>query len=79
MRALFDRPDLEIMSRYPLDFECGCSRERVKRALLAMGQAELEDVIATDKKAEATCQFCTTQYVITEAELRELLASATQG
>ena len=76
LRALFDRPDLEIMSRYPLDFECGCSRERVKRALLAMGQAELEDVIATDKKAEATCQFCTTQYVITEEELRELLASA---
>lgn len=76
LRALFARPDLEIMSRYPLDFECGCSRERVKRALLAMGQAELEDVIATDKKAEATCQFCTTQYVITEEELRELLASA---
>ena len=79
LRALFGRDDLEIMSRYPLDFECGCSRERVKRALLAMGRAELEDVLATDKKAEATCQFCTTQYVITEAELRELLASATQG
>ena len=79
LRALFARDDLEIMSRYPLDFECGCSRERVKRALLAMGKAELEDVLATDKKAEATCQFCTTQYVITEDELRELLASATQG
>lgn len=79
LRALFGRDDLEIMSRYPLDFECGCSRERVKRALLAMGRAELEDVLATDKKAEATCQFCTTQYVITEAELRELLASASQG
>ena len=78
LSALFGRDDLEIMSRYPLDFECGCSRERVKRALLAMGRAELEDVLATDKKAEATCQFCTTQYVITEAELRELLASATQ-
>jgi molecular chaperone Hsp33 len=78
LRALFGRDDLEIMSRYPLDFECGCSRERVKRALLAMGKAELTDVLATDKKAEATCQFCTTQYVITEAELRELLASATQ-
>ena len=79
LRALFPRPDLEVMSRYPLDFECGCSRERVKRALLAMGRAELEDVLATDKKAEATCQFCTTQYVISEEEIRELVASATKA
>ncbi|MBF5045049.1 Hsp33 family molecular chaperone HslO [Aggregicoccus sp. 17bor-14] len=78
LRALFPRPDLEVMSRYPLDFECGCSRERVKRALLAMGRAELEDVLATDKKAEATCQFCTTQYVISEEEIRELVESATK-
>jgi molecular chaperone Hsp33 len=79
LRALVERPDLEVMSRYSLDFECGCSRERVKRALLAMGRAELEDVLATDKKAEATCQFCTTQYVISEEEIRELVASATKA
>jgi molecular chaperone Hsp33 len=69
------RADLEIMSRYPLSFTCSCSREGVKKALLAMGREELTDMMEKEGKAEVTCQFCTTQYVIPKDELRELLAS----
>jgi molecular chaperone Hsp33 len=69
------REDLEIMSRYPLSFACTCSRDRVKKALLAMGREELTDMLEKEGKAEVTCQFCTTQYVILKEELRELLAS----
>jgi molecular chaperone Hsp33 len=74
---LHGRADLEIMSRYPLRFACTCSRERVKNALLAMGREELTDLLAKEGKAEATCQFCTTQYVISGEEIREMLAEAT--
>jgi len=74
LKALFSREDLEVMSRYPLAFSCPCSRERVKRALVAMGRAELTDVLEKDGKAEATCEFCTTHYVISAEEIRELLA-----
>ncbi|WP_224361314.1 Hsp33 family molecular chaperone HslO [Hyalangium versicolor] len=70
------RSDLEIMSRYPLRFGCTCSRDRVKSALLAMGREELTDLLEKDGKAEATCQFCTTHYVIPGEEIRELLAAA---
>ncbi len=70
------REDLEIMSRYPLSFACTCSRERVKKALLAMGREELTDMVEKEGKAEVTCQFCTTQYVIPREEIQELLASA---
>lgn len=74
---LHGRTDLEIMSRYPLRFACTCSRERVKNALLAMGREELTDLLEKEGKAEATCQFCTTQYVISGEEIREMLAAAT--
>jgi molecular chaperone Hsp33 len=77
LEALFPGHPVDPMSRYPLRFECTCSRERVKQALLAMGRAELEDVIEKDRKAEATCHFCSTKYVIPEEELRSLLAEAT--
>jgi molecular chaperone Hsp33 len=70
------RNDLEIMSRYPLRFACSCSRDRVKNALLAMGREELTDMIEKEGKAEVTCQFCTTQYVIPAEELREMLSAA---
>jgi molecular chaperone Hsp33 len=70
------RSDLEIMSRYPLRFSCTCSRDRVKGALLAMGKEELTDLLEKEGKAEVSCQFCTTQYVILGDEIRELLAAA---
>ena len=77
LKALLpDQPSLEIMSRYPLSFVCSCSRDRVKRALLAMGKEELMDLLEKDGQAEATCQFCTTHYVIPGPEIRELLTAA---
>lgn len=70
------RDDLEIMSRYPLRFSCTCSRERVKSALLAMGREDLTDLLEKEGKAEVTCQFCTTHYVIPAEEIREMLSAA---
>jgi molecular chaperone Hsp33 len=68
-----------VLARRPLDFRCGCSRERVHRALLALGRTELEDFLATEGQAEATCEFCTTRYVIPGDELRTLIAGAAPG
>lgn len=75
LKALFPQPDLEVMSRYALSYACGCSKERVKRALLAMGREELGELLEKEGKAEATCHFCTTRYVIPGDEIREMLAS----
>jgi molecular chaperone Hsp33 len=75
LRALFPRAEVDVLAKRPLEFRCGCSRERVHHALLALGQAELEDLLATEGQAEATCEFCTTRYVIPAAELRTLIDS----
>jgi molecular chaperone Hsp33 len=75
LRALVPQADLEIMSRYPLRYTCTCSKDRVKRALLAMGREELEDLLAKEGKAEATCHFCTTHYEVSGEEIREMLGS----
>ena len=71
--TLFPQPDFEVMSRYPLRYACGCSKDRVKRALLAMGREELQDLLEKEGQAEATCQFCTTRYVIPGEEIRAML------
>jgi molecular chaperone Hsp33 len=76
LRALFPDAEVDVLAKRPLEFRCGCSRERVHRALLALGKAELEDLLATDGQAEATCEFCTTRYVIPGEELRTLIATA---
>jgi molecular chaperone Hsp33 len=75
MQTLFPRPkfELEMMGRMPVRYHCGCSMERVQRALLAVGPAELEDMIEKDGKAEVTCEFCGTLYRVLAPELRQLL------
>ncbi|MBM7118999.1 Hsp33 family molecular chaperone HslO [Archangium primigenium] len=75
LKALVPHSDLEVMSRYPVSFTCSCSKERVKRALLSLGREELEDILVKEGKAEADCHFCTTHYVISGEEIRELVAA----
>ncbi|WNG33782.1 Hsp33 family molecular chaperone HslO [Archangium violaceum] len=79
LKSLVSQPDLEVMSRYPVSFTCSCSKDRVKRALLSMGRAELEDILAKEGQAEADCHFCTTHYVVTGEEIREILAGMAQA
>ncbi|MDF5723785.1 MAG: Hsp33 family molecular chaperone HslO [Rhizonema sp. PD37] len=57
-----------------LRFHCGCSFERVLGALKLLGVAELEDMIAKDDGAEATCDFCGTVYQASSAHLTQLIA-----
>ncbi|MBX5480978.1 MAG: Hsp33 family molecular chaperone HslO [Myxococcaceae bacterium] len=73
LTRLFEGEKLEITSRYPLEWKCPCSKERVIRALLTLGRDELLDMLARDKKAEATCQFCSSTYVVSDAELAGLI------
>ncbi|MDG2989395.1 Hsp33 family molecular chaperone HslO [Candidatus Synechococcus calcipolaris G9] len=57
-----------------LRFHCGCSQERMLGALKILGCEELKDILATDAKAEATCQFCNQVYWADAAALSELIA-----
>ncbi|HEY0094272.1 MAG TPA: Hsp33 family molecular chaperone HslO [Archangium sp.] len=79
LKALVPLPDLEVMSRYPVSFTCSCSKDRVKRALVSMGRAELEDILANEGEAKADCHFCTTHYVVSGEEIRGLLAELAQA
>ena len=57
-------------------FQCTCNRDRVAAAIVAMGRAELLDVLANERRAKVTCEFCATRYVIEGDELAELAAAA---
>jgi molecular chaperone Hsp33 len=58
-----------------LKFECPCSEQRMLDALKLLGEAELKDMIATDKGAEATCEFCGEVYRVSEERLGELVGA----
>lgn len=59
-----------------LFFRCGCTREKVERALLSLGRPEIERVLAEQGTAEVTCEFCKQQYCFERSELEALIAAA---
>src|SRR5919198_92269 len=59
-------PDVEVAYR------CGCSRERARTAVSALGREGIAEVLANEREAVITCEFCHQRYVIGEAELREI-------
>ncbi len=59
-------------AHYP-KYKCDCNRDRVERALISMGQEEMENLISEQGSAELTCQFCDKVYNFNEDELKELL------
>jgi len=57
-------------------YVCDCGRERVERALISMGAAELRDLIDEEGKARLTCHFCDRVYRFNKSELEALLVDA---
>ncbi|GAP94739.1 Hsp33 family molecular chaperone HslO [Leptolyngbya sp. NIES-2104] len=64
---------LEIFPSQIVRFHCGCSVDRVLGALKLLGEAELRDMIETDKGAEATCHFCGEVYKANIDQLEQLI------
>lgn len=71
LNMLFD--DVEILDHQDLFFECDCSREKMKQALMTVGKDEIQAMIDEDHGCEIKCQFCNTAYQFDEEELKELL------
>lgn len=70
--------DLEpkVLDEVPVSYYCSCSREKVSKALIAVGKSELTNIIEEDHHATLHCHFCNTDYEFTEEDLKELLKSA---
>ena len=63
---------LEINDRQEVSYHCGCSRERVERALISIGKDELKSLIDEGKPQEVNCDFCGKHYLFTGIELKAL-------
>lgn len=66
-----DYQELDVM---PAEFHCGCDEARASRAVLALGETELRDMISKQETAEIYCHFCGKRHFISPKELESLLA-----
>lgn len=65
--------EYHIVGEDEVSYKCYCSRERVREALMSVGKAELEDMIAEGRPAELSCQFCDSIYTFTPDDMLGIL------
>ncbi|WXR62159.1 Hsp33 family molecular chaperone HslO [Peptostreptococcaceae bacterium AGR-M142] len=62
-----------IFEKKEIDYKCDCSKDRLEKALIAIGEKDLKEILEVDKKAELTCHFCNTSYTFDEKDLKDIL------
>jgi molecular chaperone Hsp33 len=76
LNLLFDDMDLEIHEKIETEYKCDCSRERIERALLALGRRELESLKEEQDSIEIQCHFCDKRYNFTGGDIDRLLGES---
>lgn len=72
IRRVLKNFEVEVLYEHEVEYKCNCSKQRIEKALLSMGRAELHSMAEEMEKAEIECHFCDKKYVFTKAELKAL-------
>ncbi|MDD2768691.1 MAG: Hsp33 family molecular chaperone HslO [Methylococcus sp.] len=59
---LFHEEKVRLFDSEPVVFRCACSRQRIETMLLALGKAEVEEILAEKGCVEVVCEFCNRHY-----------------
>lgn len=65
---------LEILDTLPASFECNCTKKRVEKAIISIGQKDIQEMIDDNEPIEVNCHFCNKHYHFTVEELKEMLS-----
>jgi molecular chaperone Hsp33 len=60
----------ELLADQEVAYRCGCSGQRARSAVSALGRDGVLEVLREDGEAVITCEFCRTRYVVTGPELQ---------
>ncbi|MCR5655279.1 MAG: Hsp33 family molecular chaperone HslO [Lachnospiraceae bacterium] len=68
--------NVEVTDTVPAQFYCNCSRSRVEKALVSIGEKELKGMINEGQPIELKCHFCNKGYEFSVDDMKKLLKKA---
>ena len=76
---LFHEERVRLLEPEPVVFRCGCSRERIEGVLAALGQDEIQAVLAEQGSISVDCEFCNRRYVFDAVDIGSLFAAGSRA
>lgn len=75
IKRLFHEEDIRLYDPRPVDFNCGCSRERCAAMVLGLGEEDARELLLeSGGRIDVDCEFCGERYSFDEIDLNALLA-----
>ena len=66
--------EVEVLDETNVSYKCNCSRERVEKALISMGEKDLLEMAAEQQTTNIECHFCDKNYTFSAHEIRQLIS-----
>ncbi|BCL68195.1 33 kDa chaperonin [Vibrio nigripulchritudo] len=76
---LYNQEKVQLFDPQPVEFHCGCSRERSGAAIITVSRDEINDILATEGSVSLHCDYCGTNYSFDESQVSELYEQASDG
>ncbi|MDP2574875.1 Hsp33 family molecular chaperone HslO [Vibrio penaeicida] len=76
---LYNQEKVQLFKAQPVEFFCGCSRERSGAAIITVSRDEINDILATEGSVSLHCDYCGTDYSFNEDDVSELYEQATDS
>jgi molecular chaperone Hsp33 len=77
LEYLLEGLDPVIVDSMPCAYTCNCTRERVEKAIISVGKADIESMINDGEPIEVNCDFCDKHYEFSVDDLRRMYRKAT--
>lgn len=72
----FGEGDLEYLETQKVQYFCPCSKERMQKNLMSLGQEDLVSLAEDEEGITLHCHFCETDYHFSRAEIEKLIKKA---
>ncbi|MGO2342400.1 Hsp33 family molecular chaperone HslO [Vibrio litoralis] len=73
---LYNQEKVQLFEAQPVEFFCGCSRERSAGAIATVAKEELDDILKTEGEVALHCDYCGSTYSFDAAQVDQILTTA---
>lgn len=66
---LFHQEEVKLFDPHPVFFSCSCSRERIEKVLLSLGEEEVRKILSERGQIDIECEYCREEYIFDSVDI----------
>lgn len=72
---LYHEEQVRVYKAEPIQFHCGCSRERIEKMFITLGEEEMQSILSEQGNVEVDCEFCRQHFRFDPIDVQRLFGN----